>query len=294
MSGPAINVVAPGFSLTNRWLLYTSLMLTPTQATAGLGSSAPINLGFLAYNGYQQYLWYSAAKNKQLHALSLIPPYLNFIYSVTYLGGVPSGNIVVGGISATASAALIMMNVATSWVSITTNLPEGDDVYAYYCFGWKTLSKSSRRSFTAWNVFDTLFSIAMAVCCFFVAFVSWDYFKEHKDSKEFKMEKISSALAAVVLGPPIVLLLIGWELIMWIELIVQRNHIVSETNMIAVYLFIAQVVLMIIGFMVDGVGLLGKKYRIFSRFRWPSKPSTTKRVTDESSGIQQIELTPRV
>lgn len=39
----------------------------------------------------------------------------------------------------------------------------------------------------------------------------------------------------------ILMLISEWPLILWTGLIIQRNHIVSETDMIAVWLFVAQV-----------------------------------------------------
>lgn len=41
------------------------------------------------------------------------------------------------------------------------------------------------------------------------------------------------------------MLLFCWPLILWTELIVQRNRIESETDMIAVWLFVAQCVAML-------------------------------------------------
>ena len=50
--------ILPGFSLVNRWICYTSTMLTPAQAPSGFGSTWPSNFGFLAFGVYQQYIWY--------------------------------------------------------------------------------------------------------------------------------------------------------------------------------------------------------------------------------------------
>jgi len=44
----------------------------------------------------------------------------------------------------------------------------------------------------------------------------------------------------------ILVLLISWPLILWVELIVARNNIESETDMVAVWLFVAQVATMLI------------------------------------------------
>ncbi|KAL4769839.1 hypothetical protein BDW60DRAFT_194001 [Aspergillus nidulans var. acristatus] len=42
------------------------------------------------------------------------------------------------------------------------------------------------------------------------------------------------------------MLIIAWPLILWVGLIVQRNHIVFKTDMVAVWLFVAQVGTMLI------------------------------------------------
>src|SRR4051812_32092244 len=90
--------VIPGFSLTNRWLLYTSMMLAPAQFVSGLGSNCPSNIGFLAYNWYTQIQWYQASRSKDMHALSLLPVHFNGIFIFTYLGGISSGNYYMGAI----------------------------------------------------------------------------------------------------------------------------------------------------------------------------------------------------
>lgn len=46
--------IVPGFSPTNRILLYASFALSPAQFVSGLGNNCPTNLGFLAYNLYTQ------------------------------------------------------------------------------------------------------------------------------------------------------------------------------------------------------------------------------------------------
>jgi hypothetical protein len=129
-----VNVV-PGFSLTNRWLIYTSLMLTPAQAISGIGSHCPSNIGFLAYNWWQQYIWFSATKSKQLHAMSHLPAYFNMMCGITYLGGVQSGNLPMGIVLGLGSAGLMAMNTVTVWIDLRTNLLEGDGVYQFFFFG---------------------------------------------------------------------------------------------------------------------------------------------------------------
>ncbi|KAF2271380.1 uncharacterized protein EI97DRAFT_364797, partial [Westerdykella ornata] len=69
--------VIQGFSLKNRWILYTSMMLAPAQFISGIGSNCPSNIGFLAYNWYSQVVWYRAVRSRQIHALALVPVHLN-------------------------------------------------------------------------------------------------------------------------------------------------------------------------------------------------------------------------
>ncbi|KAF9053224.1 hypothetical protein BJ165DRAFT_1340044 [Panaeolus papilionaceus] len=247
MSSPIVNTVIPGFSLTNRWLLYTSLMLTPAQAAAGVGSHIPFNLGFLAYNIYQQYLWFMAAKTKQLHALSLLTAYLNMINALTYLGGIPAGNYVLGICNGLVVAALIMMNTITAWISWKECLSEGDGLYRFFFFGWRTLSKGWRNFFLLWQIGDTF--AALGAMVYIPALVQMGIKDESDDDDDMPSGYVACSM--IFVGPPLVMVAVGWPLIMWIELIVSKNHISSETDMISVYLFIAQVALLILSFVTD-------------------------------------------
>ncbi|KAF5332492.1 hypothetical protein D9611_005475 [Ephemerocybe angulata] len=76
------NVVA-GFSPVNRALIYLNFLLSQTQFFTGFDTKCPSNLGFLAFNLYQQYIWFIATKEKQLHALSLVVSYINLMYTGT-------------------------------------------------------------------------------------------------------------------------------------------------------------------------------------------------------------------
>lgn len=243
--------VVQGFSLTNRWLIYTSLMLTPAQAISGAGSNCPSNIGFLAYNWYNQWVWYSAIQNRQLHALSLLPVHFNFIYVITYLGGVVSGNIFMGVILGFGTAGLIVLNTVAAWTSWITNLPEGYDLYEFFFFGWRTLNPSWRTFFLLWQIGDTILAINMVIATFYLCTIPlWQ--------KDFDLPWWSR-YATIPLGS--VFMLIGiWPLILWTELIVARNHIESETDMIAVYLFIAQV----------GAMLIPSCTGLFSKKKWGS------------------------
>jgi hypothetical protein len=151
--------IVSGFSLTNRLLLYASFMLAPAQFISGLGNNCPSNVGFLAYNWYTQIAWYSAIKAKQLHALSLLPIHFNFIFVITYLGGVTSGNIVMGLLLGFGTAGVIVLNSVAAWTSWATNQQEGFGVYEFYFFGWRTLSPGWHTFFLLWQIGDSTLAL---------------------------------------------------------------------------------------------------------------------------------------
>jgi hypothetical protein len=232
--------VIPGFSLTNRWLLYTSLMLTPAQFISGLGSNYPSNVGFLAYNWYTQCAWYVAIKEKKLHALSLLPVHFNLIYVFTYLGGIASGNIFFGVILGFGTAGLMVLNTTAAWTSWATNLPEGYGVYKFFFFGWRTLSPGWHKFFLLWQIFDSTLALTSTYWAITRSIILSASEDEDEDVPWWRTQ-----YPAIILGSAIVLFLF-WPVILWTELIVSRNHIESETDMIAVWLFIAQVVTMLL------------------------------------------------
>ena len=226
--------VIPGFSLVNRWLLYTSVMLTPAQAIAGIGSNCPTNIGFLVYNWYSQYAWYSAARNKELHALSLLPVHLNIIYAFTYLGGITSGNIVMGVLLGLGTAGLLVLNTTSAWISWATNLPEGYGQYQFFFFGWRTLTPSWRKFILVWQIADTSLALGSIMFALGVAIVL------PVQERDIRLPRELNRYFAIFWGSAVALLF-TWPLILWAELIVSRNHIESQTDMIAVWLFVAQV-----------------------------------------------------
>jgi hypothetical protein len=232
-------VVIPGFSLTNRLLLYASLLLTPAQAESGVGSNCPSNIGFLAYNWYTQYAWYVAIKHKQLHALSLLPVHFNLIYAITYLGGITSGNICMGAILGFGTAGLLIFNTVAAWTSWATNLPEGYGVYKFFFFGWRTLTPGWRTFILLWQITDTLGAITSAFLSISIAMSI-----EDDDDLEDAPQWWNLCLS-IILGPPLMLFW-TWPLILWTELIIARNHIESQTDNVAVWLFVAQAVAMLL------------------------------------------------
>jgi hypothetical protein len=244
MSGT--NSVVDGFSLTNRWLLYTSMMLTPAQFVSGIGSNCPSNIGFLAYNWYTQIQWYKAVRNKELHALSLLPVHFNLIYVMTYLGGVTSGNLFMAIILGVGTGGVIILNTVSAWVSWATNQPEGFNEYQFFFFGWRTLTEGWHKFVLVWQIGDSIFALCSVFLAICIA-IRTVYFDGAGTSsrlipwRDKSSEEISNFKYPLILAGAALVMLVCWPLILWTELIVQRNNIDSDTDMIAVWLFVAQV-----------------------------------------------------
>jgi hypothetical protein len=232
--------VVQGFSLTNRWLLYASMLLAPAQFSSGVGNNIPTSAGFLAYNCYTQIQWYHAVRAKELHALSLLPVHFNIVYAISYLGGISSGNIFLSILLAIGTMGVLILNTISAWISWITNQPEGYGEYQFFFFGWRTLSHG-------WHIFLLLWQIADSIMVFNMIFVAGYliYVGTVDDERARRIPWYCRTYPAIPLGG-ILMLIFAWPVIVWVELIVQRNHIVSETDMVAVWLFVAQVGTMLI------------------------------------------------
>jgi hypothetical protein len=213
-------------------------MLAPAQFISGIGNNCPSNLGFLAYNWYTQIAWYRATKARQLHALSLVPVHINMTFAITYLGGVTSGNIVMGLLLGFGTAGVIVLNSVAAWTSWATNQQEGFGLYQFFFFGWRTLSPGWHKLILLWQIGDSL----IAFGCFIAAIGIPVILATKDDYKNFPWYL---RYPAIPIGA-VVMLLIGFPLILWTEFIVARNHIESATDMIAVWVFVAQVGAMLI------------------------------------------------
>lgn len=228
-----------GFSLTNRLLLYASILLSPAQFISGLKSKFPTNLGFLAYNWYTQITWYQASKAGQLGPLSMLPVHFNTIYAISYLGGVSWRNKFFAILLGIGTAGVMCLNNAAAWQSWMTDQVEGSGQYEFFFFGWRTLSPSWHKFIMVWNIFDTLELVTFAI--FAIALSVWAAnVDEDNDWMQWFMRYLAIPLGAICI------LLCCWPLILWVELIYARNHIQSDTDMVAVWLFIAQVVPMLL------------------------------------------------
>jgi len=242
-------------------------MLTPAQAIAGIGSNSPSNIGFLAYNWYNQYVWYNAIRHKQLHALSLLPVHLNTIYALTYLGGVTSGNIVMGILLGIGTAGLMVLNTISAWKSWSTNLPEGYGIYHFFFFGWRTLTPGWRRFILMWQIGDTLLAVNCVLGALAIAIIL--------PMKGRDIHLLWGNRYFAVFWGSVVTLLFTWPLIVWTELIVSRNHIKSETDMVAVWLFIAQVVTMLVPDIQFGPAWRSFKGKISFSYTGSATPSSS-------------------
>jgi hypothetical protein len=229
--------ITDGFSVANRWLLYTSFMLAPAQFISGLGNNYPSNLGFLAYNWYTQVTWYRAIKANRLHALSLLPVHFNTLYALVYLGGISAGNLPMAVLLSVNTTGVMVLNTICGWICWTTNQREGFGLYRFFFFGWRTLNPGWHKFILLWQIFDSIAALGCVIMAFVLAL---RFARVTGDDLRWYWK-----YTAIVPGAA-TMLLVGWPLILWSELLVAGNHIESSTDMIAVWMFVAQVGLMLI------------------------------------------------
>lgn len=269
-----------GFSVTNRWLLYTSVLLAPAQFMSGINSNAPTSLGFLAYNWYTQIQWYQAVQARQLNALSLLLPHFNLIYAISYMSGISSGNIYMGILLGLGTAGVLVLNSVSAWIGWSSNQTNGFGEYQFFFFGWRTLNSGWHKFFLAWQIGDSLLAFMCVIFAIVVAVIVptssserhlWRPWKRvRNDVEESNEAGIEVGVIAGSKAPgeetrpvkekkkwseyfmadntytmipkgAITMLIACWPLILWTELIISRNKIESDTDKIAVWLFIAQV-----------------------------------------------------
>ncbi|KAL2157063.1 hypothetical protein VTH06DRAFT_7062 [Thermothelomyces fergusii] len=262
MTDPAATVqIAEGFSLTNRWLLYASAMLAPAQFITGLDSDFPSNLGFLAYNWYTQIKWYQmvSGKSEEIHAVSLVLPHFNLLYALSYLGGISSGNLYMGLLLSLGTAGVTILNTAASWKAWAVHQPRGYGAYRFFFFGWRTLTKDWHRwLFLPWQITDTITALSLFISAMCLACLVQEECK-----KIVNIFKGWRCKFLVIPASAVLAFIWGWPLVLWTELIISRNHLESKTDMIAVWLFIAQVAAMLMpsfGFRLSGLKhVLGRR-----------------------------------
>ena len=236
--------IAPGFSLTNRWLLYISYALAPAQFLSGLNSNCPSNIGFLAYNWYTQIQWYRLMSSKEdIHAISLLMPHFNLLYAISYLGGVSSANPLVLMICCFATAGAIVLNTMNTWRTFAGN-GSPSDIYQFFFFGWRTPTTTGWSVFfILWQVFNTLLVLASLTMIYHYLVAAPIASEESGLGRLWGWRR----LAARPIVSLFVFIQFGWPLILWTELIISRNRIQGESDSLSMIMFIVQVAAMLIG-----------------------------------------------
>ncbi|KAL1996937.1 hypothetical protein VTN49DRAFT_7802 [Thermomyces lanuginosus] len=153
--------IAQGFSLTNRCLLYASYCLAPAQFMSGIQSHNPANLCFLAFNWYTQIRWYQLMSSKKdIHAISLILPHFNFLYSISYVGGITSGSLFLGIPLGLGTAGVMILNTVAAWKAWALHQSPGYGTYRFFFFGWRTLTECWHRElFLPWQILDSVLAL---------------------------------------------------------------------------------------------------------------------------------------
>jgi hypothetical protein len=215
--------IVPRFSLANRLILYASF-LAPAQFVSGIGNHCPSNIGFLAYNLYTQIRWLQAVMgdSSDLHALSLILPYFNLIYAVSYVAGVSSARFVWSVPLGLGTTGVLVLNTVSSWKAWAVHQPRGYGVYQFFFFGWRTLDDDWHKYFfLLWYIFDSMWAFFYIIVAIGLAF---SMPKVEKEARWYH------TYLAIPLGSIGMLACLGWPLILWTELIIARNQLVSETT----------------------------------------------------------------
>ncbi|KAG9255539.1 uncharacterized protein F5Z01DRAFT_546384 [Emericellopsis atlantica] len=245
--------VVQGFSVLNRGLLYTSLVLSPAHFLSGWSSHGTTNLGFLAYNWYNQFVWYFAIQDRQLHALSLLPVHFNMIYAFTYLAGAAAGNLPAGVLLALGSAGVMVLNTVAAWIAWRDCQTAGYGEYEFFFFGWRTLSPGWHKFTLVWQIFDTMLIFACVILALSIPMYMHTIRRELADKGgEHKPNSLLAGLKAIsnykylAIPGSVLMLVFVWPLILWVELIIRRNDITSPTDWVSVWLFVAQVGLLVI------------------------------------------------
>ena len=136
------------------------------------------------------------------------------------------------------TAGVMIVNTLASWASWATNQPEGFGKYQFYFFGWRTLSPNWHKLFLCWQIFDSLTAVSDRLLLRSLGYL---YSVAAAVSPDDDIWRVKYFLTLVYIPFGVAIMLLGsWPLILWTELIVARNNIESDTDMVAVYLFIAQ------------------------------------------------------
>lgn len=233
--------VVQGFSNLNRAIMYLSAILAPTQAIASIGHTGVSNLGFLAYNYYTQVVWYRAVTNHELHSLALVLVHANTTLALAYIGGIFSGNRVMSVLLSLGAMGVMWLNCATAWISWKTGQEEGYGKWQFFFFGWRTLTEGWHKFLLVWQISNSFEAFGLSLLCIGMAVRSFTKTRQ-ENKKSFKWWH--RGIAIPVGG--LLMTLFMFPYILWMELLIRRNKVISDTDWVAVYVFIAQVALMLL------------------------------------------------
>jgi hypothetical protein len=236
--------IASGFSSLNRALMYLSALLAPAQAASSIGHTGLTHLGFLAYNWYTAIIWFRAASRNDLGPVWLATVHASTTFALVYIGGIFSKYGVISGLLGMSAIALLWMNNTAAWISWNTGRGAGFEEWEFFFFGWRRLSEGWHLFLLVWQIFNSLEALAMSIVYIVLSLGYSESSDQHSEGKTVKPVKWWYTLAAIPVGGSAMVLIVC-PYTVWMELIVQRNKVQSDTDWVAVSLFVAQVVFML-------------------------------------------------
>lgn len=131
----------------------------------------------------------------------------------------------------------------SAWASWAVYRAQGFGVFRFF-FGWRTLGPRWHTFFRLWQIGDSIMCLGAVMAAIGLALavvaVDGDGTLAGKAAFGGFMSLSTARYPAVPLGS-VLMLMVAWRLILWTELIVAGNNTESDTDMIAVWLFVAQV-----------------------------------------------------
>ena len=233
---------------------------------------------------YRHIIAWSSLFPEAIAPFSLLLPHFNIIYSISYVAGVSSRSGGLAVLLWLGTSVMLIINTILLWSS-WKHMAVGYGEYEFFFFGWRTLTpKWHKVFFLMWNVSSTILCGNSIIWAAAMARLSCKQSSiVNKFVTKFR-DRLGSGMMLVAIFGGVLFMLIGawpftifffkaalkrvlqdsfseafgliesyiflqsgiWPFILWTELIFQRNEIVSATDETAVWLFIFQVVAMII------------------------------------------------